>query len=291
VYDLADDPAGKSAAAKAVEPVVSVSVVERKPERRRPRAASQWNLSAGSFAFPWTPGALTRWLLISTWAATTFWLVRSALAWGIGSPLSGNLYTEILALLTAMGAVLFGTASAAVAAIHGLTILTETSAGNHRIECWPNVAMFVEWAGDVFYIVNAAALSVAPGFALGWLVPGARVPIIGGTVFVLFPILLLCELEANSAFLPVSGLVLASFRRHGPAWLLFFAESGGLLAAAGAFAYFLGPKIDERLGIVLAALLFAAVVMIYFRLLGRLAWCCSVETGDVESKDEGASAE
>ena len=104
------------------------------------------------------------------------------------------------------------------------------------------------------------------------------------TVFFLFPILLLCTLETDSPFLPVSSVVFASLGRHGIAWLAFYLQAGSLLAAA-ALVYYLVPQLEPRLAIPLAALLFSAVVMIYFRLLGRLAFYCSVEPEEEEVEE------
>ncbi len=81
-------------------------------------------------------------------------------------------------------------------------------------------------------------------------------------------------------------MVFASLGRHGIAWLAFYFQAGSLLAAAAALVYYLAPpQLDLRLGIPLAALLFSAVVMIYFRLLGRLAFYCSVEPEEEEVEE------
>ena len=68
----------------------------------------------------------------------------------------------------------------------------------------------------------------------------------------------------------------ASLGKHGIAWLAFYLQAISLLAAAG-FLYELAWQLQPPLAIPLSALLFSAVVMIYFRLLGRLAYYCSVE--------------
>ena len=160
-----------------------------------------------------------RWLLIATLGR------RGRLADPLGHrpgdrPGAGlaNMYQTIVALLAALGAMLAGVACAGIAAIHGLTILLETTAGNDRMENWPNVGLFLDWVGDLWFVINTAAVSVALGLGVDWLLPG----LLGGasmtvaiTVFFVFPVLLLCTLETDSAFLPVSGVVLASLGRHG----------------------------------------------------------------------------
>ena len=196
------------------------------------------------------------------------------------------MYQTIVAMLAALGGHRSRDwAARAVAAIHGLTILLETTAGNDRMENWPNVGLFLDWIGDLWFMINSAAVSVALGLGLNWLLPGllgTRETMVAITVFFVFPILLLCTLESDSPFLPVSSVVFASLGRHGIAWLAFYAAGRHLLAAAGALVLLSGPAAWPRLAILLAALLFSAVVMIYFRLLGRLAFYCSVEPEEEE---------
>jgi hypothetical protein len=251
----------------------------QKKKRRRPRM--EWQLVVGGFGFPFSPGAVKRWLLIAIWAALTGWLVHSAVAMGIGQSLgTGDISRTIAALLAACGAMIASVACVGVAGIHGLTILLETTAGNDRIECWPNVGLFLEWAGQLWFLFNAALLSVLLGLGLHWMLRGtlpSREAIVAATVFFTFPILLLCVLESDSPFLPVSAAVLVSLVRHALAWFAFYLQAGGLLGIAAAMGYFLAPRLDLRLLIPLAALFFSAVVMIYFRLLGRLAFYCTIE--------------
>jgi hypothetical protein len=76
--------------------------------------------------------------------------------------------------------------------------------------------------------------------------------------------------------------VLVSLGRQGIAWLAFYLQAGSLLAGSAALIYYLAHQLETRFVIPLAALLFSAVVMIYFRLLGRLAFYCSVEPEEEE---------
>ncbi len=285
-YDLKEDspPPRGSLASGGRLTATDIQALEedeepRKKKRRRPKM--EWQLFIGGFGFPWSPGAVMQWLLIALWAMAAGWLARSAIGLGIDQPLGGaSMYQTIVAMLAALAAMIAGVGCGAIAAIHGLTILLETSAGNDRMENWPNVSFFLDWIGDLWFMINTAAVSVVLGLGLDWLMPGllgSRESMVAITVFFLFPILLLCTLETDSPFLPVSTVVLASLGRHGIAWLAFYLQAGSLLALAAALVYYLGPQLEARLAIVLAALLFSAVVMIYFRLLGRLAFYCSVE--------------
>ena len=291
-YDFKDESAAHVPAptrSLTTSEIEALEAEEEPQKKKRRRPTMEWSLFLGGFGFPWTPGAVLQWLLIAIWAAAAGWLTHAALAMGIGQPFGeANMYQAILAILAALGAVIAGVGGAGIAAIHGLTILLETASGNDRMENWPNVSFFLEWIGNLFHIFNSAALSVVLGLGLDWLLPnllGAREITVAITVFFLFPIFLLCTLETDSAFLPVSSVVLASLGRQCLAWLAFFAQSGSLLTAAAALVYYLGPQLDMRLAIPLAALLFSAVVMIYFRLLGRLAFYCTVEVKEEEEEE------
>jgi hypothetical protein len=262
---------------------------EEPPRKKKRRPKMEWQLFIGGFGFPWSPGAVLRWLLIALWAALAGGLIHAALAMGITEGLAeANIYETIVAMLAGLGAVLAGLACAGVAAIHGLTILLETTAGNDRMENWPNVTLFLDWVGDLWFIFNTAVVSVALGLGLAWLAPDlivSRETTVAVAIFFVFPVLLLCVLETDSPFLPLSTVVLASLGRHGIAWLAFYVQVGGLLAAAAALVHHLGPQSDLRLAVPLGGMLFSAVVMIYFRLLGRLAFYCSVETEAEESPE------
>ena len=95
----------------------------------------------------------------------------------------------------------------------------------------------------------------------------------------------MCTLETDSPFLPVSPVVFGSLGRHYIAWLAFYAQAGSLLGAAGVALWYLGPAhVRPRLAIPVAALTLSAVVMIYFRLLGRLAFYCTTEPEEEEAE-------
>ena len=80
------------------------------------------------------------------------------------------------------------------------------------------------WTNEQFGAVNAAfqaAYAVALlGFGLDWLLPGAlgsREAMVAVTLYVVFPIFLLCVLETDSPFLPFSMVVFAAIPKGGKA--------------------------------------------------------------------------
>ncbi len=225
---------------------------EEEPEKKKRRPKMEWQLFIGGFGFPWSPGAVMQWLLIAIWATIAGWLAWSAVDLGVTRSLgAANMYQTIVALLAGLGAILVGIACTAVAAIHGLTILLETTAGNDRMENWPNIGLFLDWIGQLWFLINTATLSVALGLGLEWLLP-AQGAVVSATVFFLFPILLLCTLETDSPLVPISTVVLASLFDHAIAWLAFYAQSAGLLAVAMVLVFGLGPRLDPRAAVPLA---------------------------------------
>ncbi|MFZ5833013.1 MAG: hypothetical protein ACOY3P_23245, partial [Planctomycetota bacterium] len=195
----------------------------------------------------------------------------------------------IIALILAAGAMVVGLSVATVFALAGLSILSDTAAGNDRIENWPDAIGFFDGIGSAFFVFNAGFLSCVAGAGLaalfreiGWEgVIGYPV-----AIFVLFPLLLLSMLDNASPLLPVSLNVFGSLWWRAGAWTLFYVQSFVIFALAGAAVW--ATLRTERLLLVsfVAATALATVGMIYFRLLGRVAWCCS-DMAQEEDDDEG----
>ena len=107
-----------------------------------------------------------------------------------------------------------------------------------------------------------------------------------------FPLILLSMLEADSAMKPLSLPVVRSMGQACGAWGLFYVESTILLAAAGWIAWQLTARLP-LVGAVTVPPLLVATLLVYFRLLGRLAWCCAEAARragqhNVEPEDEEA---
>jgi len=182
---------------------------------------------------------------------------------------------------------LFCAGWALVASAFLLPVIQDTAEGNDEIENWPEPP-FLDWNADFFYIFNSLSVSVlcgvvvvqVLGFAgpLKWL----AIPL---SVFLLFPIALLSTLEADSPLKPLSLPVLGSLFSVGWAWALFYVEAAALTVAflflAGVVLGFVGPW-----GLLPVGALWLPVLMVYFRLLGRLAWC-----GARGSQEEGKEKE
>jgi len=173
-------------------------------------------------------------------------------------------------LAAATGAILSLSAVAAIC----LAVLTESSEGNDRLYNPPG-PLFLDWMGDVFYLVFPAVLAMAPWWllcvALQQELPREAQGLVMfvGWLFT-FPLLLLSSLENGSFMEPFSFRIFGSVSKRPGHWLLFVVESavivGGTLAAAGALAT-TSPAIA-----LLALPLSVASTLLYFRVLGRFAW-------------------
>lgn len=261
------------------------------PPAERPRLP-RWPLASGVFGFPWRRGPRVRWLQMSIWGSLIGYLGAVAVAMantsatgmaGVGPAILGLLATAIAATTVA--------GWLAVASIDGLTILTGSAAGADRIENWPNPSLFIDWLDDAFFVVNSLAMSATVGLGLTWLLNffdlanWYAMPL---TLWLLFPFVLMSMLEVNSALAPFSMAVCRSLVRHWLAWIAFYVETVLLLGSAACIAAIFLQEANIFLGIPVAIAVFSATLMIYFRLIGRLAWCCSVESpARGETKGEG----
>ncbi len=105
------------------------------------------------------------------------------------------------------------------------------------------------------------------------------------SLFFVFPMVLLSMLEAGSPWSPLSLGVCRSLVSAFGAWVLFYLEaallSAGLLLFAEVVLYLVGVW-----GLLLAAPAWVMFLIMYFRLLGRLALCCTRASADEKGRDE-----
>ena len=172
--------------------------------------------------------------------------------------------------------VLLGAIFVVVLSANCLSILLDTAAGNDRIENWPS-DVFLDWMGDCLYVVAGLAVSIMPGGLAASLISGGYAwGVVGlASALLLFPIVLLSMLEADSPLTPLSSRVMRSMPTVWQRWLCFYALTIPLTFVVAGLLVWLVVRGDGWL-IPAAAVLLIASVMIYFRLLGRLA-CCSDE--------------
>jgi len=254
--------------------------VEARRRQCAPGPPPRWPLLSGVFGFPASPAARTRWFWFSVWLAVAAGLLLRGLTM-VGAPGGGlsNLPVWFVALFISSLGVLalllwLGAASAfAVAVIHG------AAGGDDTLEEFTDVP-FLDWVLDGLFVINSLALSFGVVYGVAWLArdAGEAAPWIWGAgLLVLFPVVLLSMLETGSPLRPFSAPVWRSLLVNGPAWIGFLAESALFWGAVAGATWLAGmlPGIPAALGILACALLGVYAMIVYCRMLGRLAWCCA----------------
>ncbi len=277
-HDPRDDDVGEYELRETDEgPAVADRRLPRQPDAASPRRSApgqtppRWLFFSGVFGIPVHRNTWPRFLALSCWAMVAPWLgvVASAIE-------RDNLFSWLSQMLLTTLAGMIGFFWAMVTSVHCLTILQETAAGNDQIESWPG-GLFLDWIAQCLYVFNSLLLSILVGVILAWAVgpdhPWAWLLLLGG-VLVLFPVTLLSMLETGSALIPFSRPVWGSLFSVWRAWGLFHLETIAMLLPAG-WIVRQTWALMTLLGVVVSSMATVAMAMIYFRLLGRLAYRCS----------------
>jgi DNA-directed RNA polymerase subunit RPC12/RpoP len=235
-------------------------------------ALARWPLQTRILSFPLTKGMPVRLVLFAAWTALVLWLLVK------GIEFMSLQYGAFITMFFMATSVILGIMCISALAACWLAIVTESSEGNDAVEAWPDL-VFLDWMFEGLYVIMAALVSCIPGwlFALLWPdEPLVRAAVIAGGAVVFFPMVLLSMLDVGSPLAPLSAKILGSLVRAPVAWLVFWIESGLLLAglvAATAALFQWSPA-----AVVLTAPIIVLVSFWYFRLLGRLGWVLSEKT-------------
>lgn len=265
-------------------PPVYTEYLEVQAEIRQEEAGPPpvWTFFSGVFSFPWHSDSIVRWAFLSVGCVAVGMI--AALVVSLFHSLDGSLFLALAFFI--LPAIWLSIWTSSYAAACFLTILVDTAGGNHRVSNWlePN---WREWAAQLLYVAFLAMIVgvTAYGIGLAAAISGGSFWLVFGIVcFVLYPVVLLSSLEANSTLVPLSRPILRSFARLWWGWLLFYGLSVAVwgvwigsvwwgLSMSGPFLTFLltGPVL-------------AAAVFIYARLLGRLGWRATVEAAPMRNK-------
>jgi DNA-directed RNA polymerase subunit RPC12/RpoP len=258
--------------------------VHRKTDVRGRPVLPRWPLLTGVIPFMFARGVPLRWF-----GLTAFLSLTCALAvFGIGS--IGGEGGGTAGQLSAVGGVVLLAASCLIgilvlAAIAGtiICIVTESSEGNDQIHHWPT-ANPAEWLLGLIYVLMAGFVSAFPGWLIAQVAAQnaiQRAFLTAGGVLIGFPIVLLSQLELDSQFAILSGKLLASLARCPISWLFFYLESGLLAALCAVPVLFASSPLQL---IAMFTPLLMAAILLYARVLGRLAWKLA-ETMPAEDAD------
>ena len=237
------------------------------PLREKPQLP-RWPFFAGIYPVLVYPGVRLAWLWLSVAAAVPLFMLLQAVELA---------QSEGLAQIGAL-AMVMGTAGTTLfwlvaAAAFLLPILCETAEGSDRIENWPD-AVFVDWMLQALQFVGPTFLAGIVASILDQALQSAgAAPGVGTLVgwFLAFPYFLLSVLETGSPLVPFSLPILKSFWQAWRGWLQFYLHSAAIWGVAIGLIEFV-LLWQGRYFLVLVAGVVVAAMILYFRLLGRLAW-------------------
>ncbi len=232
----------------------------------------RWTFLSGVFGYPWRGPNLGRWGVMSVFLSVA--AIADAKAIEALGLLDGDLtMTTLPGLFIAVFAIAMTVLTVMFVAPCLQTAIQDTADGHDL----PQDGTFPEWDQWAFMMVGWLSLG-ASAAALGYPLSLVVGPLaMAGSFVLLFPVLLLSALEADSYFFPISPPVLRSLGYLAGGWLAFYLVSG-LLVGATAAAILAGVGSAPELTWLLAGPVLAAVALIYARLLGRLAWKASGTT-------------
>lgn len=231
---------------------------------RRPR----WTFLSGIFTFPWHPDVILRWAFLSAGFAA-MGLLAVAILWCaiIGGPMFRAAYAFCFPFFWISLWTISYTAACSLA------IVEQTAGGNDTMGDWPE-PQWTGWLLELMHLLVPALEAGAVAYGVALVVNLAAghfwTPLLA-TMYVLFPIVWLSSLEADSTIFPFSVPILKSLGRLWWGWLLFYAEAAVLLVFWPGLLVLGAPWYPFETATATGPIL-AAVVLIYMRLLGRLAW-------------------
>ncbi|MGQ0635182.1 MAG: hypothetical protein ACT4QC_11270 [Planctomycetaceae bacterium] len=229
-----------------------------------------WTFFSSVFTFPWEQQVVLRWGFLTAGFAVVLILATTVVS-TVGKAEGG---LAIVALgFFALPLIWMLLLTVSYAAACALCIVESTAAGLGKVESWPD-PYWKDWMFQFLHVAWVAALPAAAAYALAKLAAWQGLafwPVLWGSLFVLFPIVLLSALEAGSLWAPMTPVVLKSLISLWWGWLVFYLLTVALAAVLAALVYFGFPRSDYGTALALSPLL-AAAILIYARLLGRLAW-------------------
>ena len=246
------------AATATLSPLLTTRSVESAatlfPETRPERL--QWPFVSGVFTFPFGNRVLPSILGFSA--------VGTGAAWGLA------VLATTHPAFAMFGSVLVITFYLACLSAFLMAICTDTATGNRTLVSWPEGGP-VDWLFRLAYVGMSCLIAGLPGAALEYFVePDFQIATSLVSFWLLFPLFFLSALETDLFVGVFSGPVWRSVGTHFRFWGIFYLES---LALAGVvFLVFHRLLESGAPAIFVSELVSITTLVIYFRLLGRLAW-------------------
>jgi DNA-directed RNA polymerase subunit M/transcription elongation factor TFIIS len=248
------------------------------PEPLPPPAPSLWYWT-GIFSFPWYPETVSRWMTLTLFAV----FANGVAAYGVGviaeMAAGGNALGNIGAAIKVAFTIALAAISWLLMLAYGsgcvVAIIRDTASGNDDVADWHDTEFpeAMARALDVLFpMAGAGALGFGAYLVLLPLVGGPWASVAGGLVgLFLYPIMLVSALENGAFWVVVSGSTLRLIFGFFSGWLLVNLE---MAVVTGAWLQFtrIGSHYLPIITAILGAPLYAAVLMIDARLLGRFLY-------------------
>ena len=237
----------------------------------KPPAPPRWPMLQGIWLFPFYLSTLGAWMTLSVGFMAFGWLFMFWLEYGAIGGGQTAYYVGLPALATGLLTLSYVSACS-------LIIIEQTSNGWNAVE----IKMGIDWKDWFWDFLHILALALQAGM-VGYLVQvlsrsDSYYPMAIVTL-ALFPLVLLGALAAEGAWAPVAILtVFRSFLQVPGSWGLFYWQTTALI---GCWVFITLEGIDSPdpwVTPLYTAPLLAVVVLIYARLLGRLAGCIAKAT-------------
>jgi DNA-directed RNA polymerase subunit RPC12/RpoP len=224
-------------------------------------------LVQGVLPFLLSPGVPVAWVGLSVGFVAAGWVFRMGLEYVMQGEMATIAGMCFIALSFGM-AVIFGAILSSVV----LQIIMESSEGNRQIHHWPGL---LDWFANLFYLGISISMSILPGWAVGQIPPlntepGLAILLGSVSLVVCIPMVILSQLDINSPFGIASGRMLGSLLRCPFSWAFFYLEWLAIVVICDGATY-LAAKRNPELTIWILPL-WVAGIMLFARLLGRLAW-------------------
>jgi len=219
----------------------------------------------GTLIFPFYPCALAAWVVITVGLVVSGYLLL--VLWGPAAQLGGL-------GLRAMGPPAYGATlmTLAYAFTACLKVIEETSHGLDSVECEPDLN-WKEWSYSFAYVAFLVMQAGAVGMVVEIVALSEPWWPMAAVTLAVVPWVLLGSLAAQGAWVPLAlGDVVRSFPALMWQWGLFYLQTTAI-AVVWVVLTVGGLRLAPWLMPLYSAPILAAGLLIYARLVGRLAWC------------------
>jgi hypothetical protein len=259
-------------------PKLRTNLMDRLAEFRteKPISPPRWTFFSGVFSFPWRPETFFRWGGMTLGFTSLILIAGFVAGGGAGTGVAGTGVAGIgvvalgFFILPAIWIAIFTLAYSANCL---LCVIESTAHGIDRIESWPEGG-WKEWAPKLLYVSWVAAVPILVAACIARAAEFGGVPfwpVMLGALLLMYPVALLSALEANSVWVPLTWPIFRSLFCLCWGWFLFYVLTG-LLAATVLTVLYYGLSRFDVVAVMPVGPLLAASILIYARLLGRLAW-------------------